>query len=349
MSSCSDSDSDIESEPEIFHDENLVIISSSEKINMMQWKDYVHDNWDRLIRENSRLLVLAGVHGGEDGRLGRNEDKVKEAFVETSLRQIKLLKRDFQEEIEEKNVSFEVKDVGDHRNRGMMDEKKFIRAVKDFNPTIILLAFCWSRKSELNDLLRAAGIYSTLILREDLAQVTESRHVHLDQDQKSLVEKIAKEEPKNIFLWGSSGSGKTLMLAEALKMKTSQLTRKGCPFQVIVTTMMGDILLLEDLKQKYLKDLSEVVDIRFSSTDDLSKEFDLKRNAINETRGWMEELFSLLANRQNGMRTIILIDEILPVRRSEPETVDNVADWSSLKSRPNVDFLVVPRVLSQRT
>ena len=61
MSSCSDSDSDVESEPEIFHDENLVIISSSEKINMMQWKDYVHDNWDRLIKENSRLLVLASM------------------------------------------------------------------------------------------------------------------------------------------------------------------------------------------------------------------------------------------------------------------------------------------------
>ena len=134
MSSCSKSDSDIESEPEIFHNENLVIISSSEKINMMQWKDYVHDNWDRLIKENSRLLVLAGVHGGEDGRLGRNEDRGKEAFVETSIRQIKLLKGDFQPEIEEKNVSFEVTDVGDHRNRGMMDDKKVCKSSERLQP-----------------------------------------------------------------------------------------------------------------------------------------------------------------------------------------------------------------------
>ena len=56
-------------------------------------------------------------------------------------------------------------DVGSHRKRNELDANKFVAAVKDFQPTMILLAFCWSHKSELNDLLRAAGIYSSLILR----------------------------------------------------------------------------------------------------------------------------------------------------------------------------------------
>ena len=77
-----------------------------------------------------------------------------------------------------------------------LDSDKFVSAVKEFRPTMILLAFYWSQKSELNNLLRAAGIYSTLILREDLAQITEDRHVHLDQSQERLISKISEVNPK---------------------------------------------------------------------------------------------------------------------------------------------------------
>ena len=55
--------SDSEDEPKVFHEENLVIISSSEKISMMRWMYHLKNNWGRLMKENTRLLVLAGVHG----------------------------------------------------------------------------------------------------------------------------------------------------------------------------------------------------------------------------------------------------------------------------------------------
>ena len=75
-SETSDSDSDDEP-PKVFHEENLVIISSNEKINMMRWRSHLKENWERLMKENTRLLVLAGVHGKEDGRLGENEERGK--------------------------------------------------------------------------------------------------------------------------------------------------------------------------------------------------------------------------------------------------------------------------------
>ena len=190
------------------------------------------------MHENTRLLVLAGVHGTEDGRLGDRED----TFVTSCEAQIELLRRQKAEEIEAKNIQFRVVDVGqidiNDTNRRQLDENKFVEEVKIFKPTVLVLAFPWSHKSELNDLLRAAGIYSTLILREDLAQITESRHVHLDEGQEELIRRIAEEEPKNVFLWGSSGTGKTLMLCEALKIKISQLRRRGKKdVRVFVTTM----------------------------------------------------------------------------------------------------------------
>ena len=118
--------------------------------------------------ENTKLLVLAGVHGRQSGQLGSDE----EGFLRDSQGQIDLLQRKKGEDIKAKNIKFEVKDVGqintlsdsDTKARAF-DEKKFVEAVESFKPTVLILAFCWSRKFELNDLLRSAGIYSTLILR----------------------------------------------------------------------------------------------------------------------------------------------------------------------------------------
>ena len=164
VSETSDSDSEDEP-PKVFHEENLVIISSNEKINMMRGRSHLKENWERLMKENTRLLVLAGVHGKEDGRLGENGVEGKDNFVKDSEGQVEFLKDKFGNDIQKKNISFAVKDVGSHRNRSELDSDAFVSTVREFQPTMLLLAFCWSHKSELNDLLRAAGIFSTLILR----------------------------------------------------------------------------------------------------------------------------------------------------------------------------------------
>ena len=171
-----DSDSDDEP-PKVFHEENLVIISSNERINMMRWRSHLKKNWERLMKENTRLLVLAGVHGKEDGRLGENEVEGKDNFVKDSEGQVEFLKEKFENDIQKKNISFAVKDVGSHRNRSELDSDAFVSAVREFQPTMLLLAFCWSHKSELNDLLRAAGIYSTLILRYNSTQLSILLHL----------------------------------------------------------------------------------------------------------------------------------------------------------------------------
>ena len=62
-----------------------VVISSTERITMPKWKKYLASHWDRLMPENTRLLVFAGIHGLEDGRLGGREDRRKDGFMEDSL------------------------------------------------------------------------------------------------------------------------------------------------------------------------------------------------------------------------------------------------------------------------
>ena len=109
----------------------------------------------KVMQEKTRLLVLTGVHGNLDGKLGGKDDR----FFKSSENQVRILKRRMEADIEEKKIEFRVEDVGqiDISERGTreLDEEKFVEAVKNFQPTVLVLAFCFSQKLELNNLLRA--------------------------------------------------------------------------------------------------------------------------------------------------------------------------------------------------
>ena len=94
---------------------------------------------------------------------------------------------------------------------GLEVDEEIITVLKEFEPTVLLLAYCWSERSELQDILRSAGTYTAMILREELAEVTQSRHVWLDPGQKEVIEEMASKRWRNVFMWGTNGTGKTLM------------------------------------------------------------------------------------------------------------------------------------------
>ena len=57
-----------------FEEEKLVVITSKVEIDMMMWRKYLEDHFTRLItRKNSKIYVLGGIHGGEDGRIGKSD------------------------------------------------------------------------------------------------------------------------------------------------------------------------------------------------------------------------------------------------------------------------------------
>ena len=150
---------------DLFAVEKYVIISARDRIDMSQLKKQLVDDWERLMPENTRLLLLAGIHGLEDGSLGDREDQEKDGFVEDLQRVIGILKTNkknrtlkttIPEDILKKNIVIKVEDVGQHEDRSELDRDKFTKAVMEFKPTVIVLAFCWSENSELNDILRSA-------------------------------------------------------------------------------------------------------------------------------------------------------------------------------------------------
>ena len=57
----------------VFTAEHLVIITSQIAIDALQWRKYMTDHWSRLTRRDATILVLAGIHGEDDGEVGKED------------------------------------------------------------------------------------------------------------------------------------------------------------------------------------------------------------------------------------------------------------------------------------
>ena len=82
-------------------------------------------------------------------------------------------------------------------------------AFQTHQPTMMILGFCYTHVSDMNTLLRAGGVYATIVLKRDLHDITEGRYIVLDQVQEEVIRGVVENNYRNVFLWGSGGSGKT--------------------------------------------------------------------------------------------------------------------------------------------
>ena len=163
---------------------SLTIIRFNKDITAEVWRDALLRDSGNLFTLNSRTLVLTGVHGdGDTGGLGAAFNaNMKGNF----MRQGVVLKNKLKKELKNKfgegqDLFIHVEDIAKHALDGdpestTLDEEKFIEAVKLHRPTILVLAFCQTLKSELNDILRRAGIYATLVLAKDRELNNEGRY-----------------------------------------------------------------------------------------------------------------------------------------------------------------------------
>ena len=316
-----------------FTAEHLVIITSDDEIEAPQWRKYLITNWDKLTRKNAKLLILAGIHGGEEGEIGPSDD----GLLKDNIKQIKLLKRKFENEMKENNIDIMLEDVGKHLNPSQLDEDKLIQVIKTYNPTLLIHAFCWTSISRLNDIFRSQGIYTILIMQENHAKITEGKYVVLDPDQRQIVETVVMDNPSSVFLWGSSGTGKTLLITQVLNIKASHYRRLGKKVNIIITSQLDDdgkSLLMKDLRLKYLPNLEGDDEVRFIGFHQLCQELKFETDRLHQQLT-INYLIHSLALLHEDSHTILLVDEIM----SSSEGAK--ADWSQLiTDRPNIDVIL---------
>ena len=133
-------------------------------------------------------------------------------------------------------------------------------------------------------------------------------------------------------MYGSAGTGKTLILCEALKIKLSKLRSQGRRVRILATTFdYLDTELLNNFKTKYLVNLKniEVMDL-----EKLCSELDIKYNS-STPRDTINRVITSLSEKYPDDVTILLVDEVWPCHIGQ-----TTPDWRDLEVRENVIWLL---------
>ena len=135
-----------------------------------------------------------------------------------------------------------------------------------------------------------------------------------------------------IVVEGSSGTGKTLLSSEAVKIKISQLESQDKPVRVIVTQYAGsdeEDQLLDNFREHYFTN----IDVTILPIDKLCEDLGVKPDPDYPKSVITEIIKSLSSSDQ---LTILLVDEINACDRDGQVS----ADWSDLPTAPNVVWIL---------
>ena len=70
------------------------------------------------------------------------------------------------------------------------EQNIFVEIFPQFQPGIIMLAFCYSLNSDVSMLLRRCGLFSIMVLSHDLKMLTKNPNAKLNENQRKFLEEI---------------------------------------------------------------------------------------------------------------------------------------------------------------
>ena len=130
-----------------------------------------------------------------------------------------------------------------------------------------------------------------------------------------------------VFLTGSAGTGKTLMLSEALKMKLSKLKSRGIDVKIFVTTFHEYTKLLDKYREHYLVNIENIL---FTGIEQLCHDLNIQITWY-EPQSTLNNVVRSLSDKYRDSVVLLLCDEV----RTRSST-----DWSKLKTCHNVIWLM---------
>ena len=110
-----------------------------------------------------------------------------------------------------------------------------------------------------------------------------------------------------MFLTGSAGTGKTLILSEALKIKLSRLKHRGADVKIFVTTFDdNNTELLDKYRTHYLVNIEN---INFSNIKQLCHDLNIEYDRF-KLQSTMNNLVRSLSDKYTDSLVILLCDEV---------------------------------------
>ena len=188
-------DMKFEEDPQ-FHVENNTIITSKDFITVQQVFNFLSKNLEKF-RVGSQFVVVSGVHGSEDGDLMQGDEAL--------VRDYRMMYRWFKHHkkygpqakmIEDRQYEMNLNSViGVTSEEDKTQEGKFVlskdsaitlknefeRILDLKQPIVLILASCWSHRSQIADILRSTGIFTVMNVLEDGGNNTNGKMFVLDQ------------------------------------------------------------------------------------------------------------------------------------------------------------------------
>ena len=138
-----------------------------------------------------------------------------------------------------------------------------------------------------------------------------------------------------LFVYGSAGTGKTLILIESLKIKVSRLLSQGKKVRILATTFDDyNTELLNSFATKYLVNMQKNIEV--TSLKQLCNELDIKHHG-STPRDTLNRVITTLSDKYRKTDTVILllVDEVEACNLDQKKP-----DWRDLEVKENVIWLL---------
>ena len=149
---------------------------------------------------NSNVTILSGHHTLPDGKMGGTFS----AFPGLISKHLEDLKNEMGSVMEKYNFChIPIQSIPTGSDQGSLlfglsglstDNIKYVfrNVLNSTEQSVLIFATCFSKKSEINDLINAYGLYPALFLSAEMGIVTGGRHFKLDKNQRSVLERVSK-------------------------------------------------------------------------------------------------------------------------------------------------------------
>ena len=193
------------------HIENGIIYTFRDEINAFEVEEYLKDKIHKYIT-GTRFIVFCGFHTSDDGKLAGTDFNLVDQYQAMFDR----LNEDCCTIIVERQYQMgkiiplrsEKSNYG-HYNLTSQSKSEIKMLAEDIvmtkTPYILILASCYSHRSEVSTVLRSAGIYSALHISEDLGKLTKGKSFFLSQEQMDFLQLVSTQlDKKDILIVGKS-------------------------------------------------------------------------------------------------------------------------------------------------
>ena len=189
-----------------FHVENNCIITTVDEVTAQETYDFLKGRLEDF-RVGSQFIVVCGVHGKENGSLGKsdlaltnhyqamfnwlqNRPVVSNIVIDRKYSMGKVIPVSSEED-EDITGKFVLKN-----GSKAAIKIEFHMLLSNKLPIVLVVASCWSFKSALYDELRSAGLFAVMNMSEDLGKITDGKLFLLDDQQQDILKLVTNDDTK---------------------------------------------------------------------------------------------------------------------------------------------------------